>query len=179
MGGGAPSIPQRNLGAELGQTFGAFKKQELPAYQSFVGSEPILAGLSSYYSKYLDPTLQSGGALSREAEGDVYRQTGNLFAETGQLHGNQFIGQELLNREQYRQQRLQQAVNQSMGIESARTGNFMALLAPLLGFSQDVFSSNQNAAAAQAAAAGNKQAGTTSGILGTVGSVAGAVGTAY
>jgi hypothetical protein len=184
---GGPQIPQQNLGQELGQTFGAFKSQELPAFQNFVSGQPILEGqqqnylqsLQPFLQQYVQPILASGGALTHEQEGDVRRQTGALFAETGQLHGNQYVGQELLNRQAFQQQRVQQALQESgqvqqqgLGTEAAETGNFMALLAPLLNFGSDVFSSNQNAAAAQSIAGGNKASGGLSAGVGLIGAAA-------
>jgi hypothetical protein len=62
-----------------------------------------------------------------------------------------------------------------------RTGvsSYTALTNPLLAYASDLFSSNQNASAAQSIAGANKSAGTSSGIMSTIGSIAGAVGMAY
>jgi hypothetical protein len=95
----------------------------------------------------------------------------------------------LLNRDQYRQQRFAQALSQILGAESGTinpalqteqtaTGTFATLLNPLLNYSSDLFSSNQNAAAAQSIAGSNKQSGAVGGGLSALGSIAGAAGVA-
>lgn len=58
-------------------------------------------------------------------------------------------------------------------------GGHTALTNPILGWLSDLFSSNQNAAAAQSVAGANQKSGQTSGILSTIGSVAMAAATAY
>ena len=58
-------------------------------------------------------------------------------------------------------------------------GGYSGLTNPILGWLSDLFSSNQNAAAAQSVAGANQKGGQTGGILSTIGSVAGAVATAY
>ncbi len=204
--GGAPSIPQRNLTSELGQLFGQFPREE-QLFHRFAANEPLLSGaqdfallarwvgqhgqrsssgsLEDIFNTQLLPILQSGGALTPEQEGDVQRRSYAQSAELGNLHSPGAVGSELLNRDQYRQQRFNQALSQSQGLasgvlgnltgtESAETGNFSALMSPLLGFGQDLFSSNQNASAAQSIAGANKTGGITSGITSAVGSIAAA-----
>ena len=58
-------------------------------------------------------------------------------------------------------------------------GAFGGLTSPVLAYASDLFSSNQNAAAARYVAGGNKAGGTASGIMSTIGSIAMAAGTAY
>jgi hypothetical protein len=178
MGGSAPSIPQRNLTSELGQTFGAFKKQELPAYQNFVGNEPLLSGANNAAMNWLLPVLNSGGALTPEQDRDVTQATRAGFAARGNVTGNQALGAELLNRDQYRQQRFGTALSQVLGTEQAQVGDFATLLNPLLNYGSDLYSSNQNAAAAQSIAGANKSSGALGGGLGALGSIAGAAGVA-
>jgi hypothetical protein len=59
------------------------------------------------------------------------------------------------------------------------TEAYTKLTNPLLAYASDLFSSNQNAAANEAIAGANKSSGTSSGIMSTIGSIAGAVGMAY
>lgn len=277
MGGGGPSIPQRNISQEWPQIKKLYGGQE-NQYLQFTQKDPLLAAaypyaldqlsnvgqltqplqdllgqlpdtfagyqkelgglipglqdlISSQQSVYsgLQPILQSQGALTPEQNRDVTQATRARFAAQGNVMGNQAIGQELLDRDQYRQQRFGTALNQALGLsgsignlsgqeagiigqqagltgaqagittgltqgiqglqtgalgnvlntESTGVGSFSKLTNPILAYMSDLFSSNQNAAAAQSIAGANKSAGGLSGGLGAIGSIVGGVATAY
>ena len=207
---------QGNLGDLLGQVKG---------YQGDLG------GYKKPYQDvvdYLNPILQSGGALTPEQARNVDQQTRAAFAARGNVVGNQALGGELLNRDAARQSRYNQALTQSEGAtgllstltgqqgglsgllsqiigqqagitgmkgsltgalqdvtgkainpalqtEQTATGTFATLLNPLLSYGSDLFSSNQNASAAQNIAGGNKSSGLIGGGIGAIGSILGAV----
>jgi len=187
--GGSPSVPQRNLNQELGQTFGAFSNRELPLFNNWFQSQPDLGlsrtlttGALSAVTPYLTNVLQTQGALTPEMQRDVDQATRSGEAMRGMATTNQGLGQELLNREQYRQQRFQQAlgdvgmaVQPALATQQAATGTFATLMNPLLSYAQDLFSSNQNAAAAQSIMGANKGSGLIGGGLSSLGSVASSV----
>lgn len=234
MGGGGPSIPQRNLSSELGsilkylpkfaqgefkldQRYGQqFAKQDIglqrqfaPQYlglnlaelQKNIAGQPLLAELNTQAQG--DLAAGRGGADLTSAEANrIAGLTRAGFAARGNALGNQAMGAELLNREQYATQRQAQRRTfaedvlklnvgslGSLGGVVQPGGGYAAMQAglgaagqvanPLLSYGQDLYSSNQNAAATQSIAGANKSAGTAGGIMSTVGSIAGAVGAAY
>ena len=65
------------------------------------------------------------------------------------------------------------------GALGSAVSSFASLTNPVLAYASDLFSSNQNASAAQSVAGANKAGGTASGIMSTIGSIAMAAGTAY
>jgi hypothetical protein len=179
MGGGAPSIPQRSLGQELpqlGQGYGFQENQYLNFAQQ---KDPLLASAYGSAMDFLAPVLASGGQLSNEQIRDVTQNTLGPYAARGNAVGEQAYASQLLNRDQYRQQRYGTALNQLLGTERAGVQSFTELNNPILGYLQDLFSSNQNAAAAQSIAGANKQSGAIGGGLGAAGSIIGGVATAY
>lgn len=167
MGGGGISIPQRQLGPELGQLNQAFWKNIFPSYSRFLGQSPLLtAGQPTVQN-----TLTTGGALTPEQNTQVEQDTGAQLSAAGMRHTNPGIFAIELNKDQYRQGRFNQALQQAIGLQGAQTGNFMNLYGPALGFGQDVFSSNQNAQAAANIANANKSAGLGSGLMSSLASV--------
>jgi len=62
-----------------------------------------------------------------------------------------------------------------LGTERQGVQSFSALTNPILAYMSDLFSSNQNAAAAQAIAGANKSSGALGGGLGALGSIGGAL----
>lgn len=175
MGGGGVSIPQRNLGQELGTVFNKGLPMDEAAFSSFVQGQPLLSGAESAGEQWLLPVLQSGGALTPEQNRDVTQATRAGFAARGNVVGNQALGTELLNRDLYRQERFGTALNQTLGIEQSEVGDYATLINPLLSYASDLNSSNQNAAAAASVAGANKGSGLIGGGLSAVGSIAGAL----
>jgi len=189
---GGPDVPQRNLTQELGDITQGFKGNVLPLFNQWFNKQPLLgqsrdlalSGLTSIGGPAiagLAPIIASMGKLTPEQERDVALATRTGFAQRGNLMGNQALGAELLNRDVYRQQRFGTALNQAisaltgtispaLGTEQAAVGTFASLLDPLYGFGSDVFSSNQNAAAAQNIMGANK----TSGLAGAGATIGGA-----
>lgn len=188
--GGAPSVPQRNLTQELGKTFGAFKTQELPLFNNqWFNQQPLLSGARSLAlgaltgaTPWLTNLISTEGALSPEQQRYVDQQTLGAEGQSGMSYSLPGIASRFLNRDIFRQQRLAQGIQQlgqlvspALATEQAATGTFATLLNPLLNYSSDLFSSNQNAAAAQSIMGANKG----SSALGSATSVLGAAATAY
>jgi hypothetical protein len=189
MGGGAPSIPQRSFGQELpqiGQGYGFQENQ----YLNFTQKDPLLQAaygniqnvLQPSMQDFIAPVLSSGGQLSPEQIRDVTQNTLGPYAARGNAVGEQAYAAQLLNRDQYRQQRYAQALSefgqtqgQTLGTERAGVQSFTELNNPILGYLQDLFSSNQNALATQNIAGANKG----SGALGTGLSLVGSAAAAY
>lgn len=208
--------------------------------------ELLQRSLSGVYGSQIAPVLNRGGALTGEQERDVEQATRADFAARGNVMGNQALGSELLNRDQYRRTRfnealgqglgisgeerglasgieglygqdaatrlgltqglsglygqqaglrgqevglttglaqgvqgLQQgALNQALGAEQGQVGSFATLMNPLYSYGSDLSSSNQNAAAAQSIAGGNKSSGLIGGGASALGAIAGGVGIA-
>jgi hypothetical protein len=211
------------------------------AYGQAVPTPGLTGPLFQTYQQQITPVLQSGGALTPQMARDVTQQTRAGFAARGNVLGNQALGRELLNRDIYRQQRYNQALQQGMGVtgaisgldtaalqrglgaatglqqlggtglqqalgyasglqqlggtglqhalgytqglqglreapianmlrtQQAQTGSFGNLLAPTMGYGQDLFNTNYNAQAAANIANANKGAGTMSSIGSTLG----------
>jgi hypothetical protein len=87
-------------------------KQYAPQYQALnlaqmqrnIAGQPILAELN----RQAQSDLAAGGQLTPEQTRDIQQQTRAGFAARGNVLGNQALGAELLNRDQYAQQRLAQ-----------------------------------------------------------------------
>lgn len=162
MGGGAPDIPQQNLGQELGAILQYMPKFTQKQYglardygEKFAGKDialskqfgPQYAGLGLDIAKQYAPgyqqlnlqqmqraiqgspllnelnkqalaQLQTGGKLTPEQERDVTQATRAGFAARGNVIGNQALGAELLNRDVYSRQRLQEAQQLAMGLQN-------------------------------------------------------------
>jgi hypothetical protein len=164
---------------------------------------PLISSQQGIYSSLL-PILQSGGELTPEQAHDVSQSTRAIEAAQGNAHGNQALGTELLNRDTARQQRFQTALGQALGLSSSVSGltnelttgqqgidttalgnvlnteqtgvsSFSKVTNPILAYASDLFSSNQNAAAAQSIAGANKSSGSIGGIGSLLGSIISAI----
>lgn len=185
--GGGPSIPQRNLTDELGQTFGAFKSQELPIFNNqWFNGQPLLkkskdlaSGALTGLSPYLLDIIGRHGALSPEQLQEVGKDTFGDFATRGNAVGNQAFAANLLNRDQFQRQRLNEALGQEAGVinpalqtEQTAVGTFASLINPLLSYASNLNEGNQNAAGAQSIAGSNKTSGAVGGGLSAIASIA-------
>jgi hypothetical protein len=214
-------------------------ESQLRGYQGALGELlPQLQGYKQPYQdvvNYLNPILQSGGALTPEGERTATQEALRDAARGGMATTTPGLFSAALNREQYRQQRYNQALQQSesatnllgqltgeqagiigqqgnwstalanmLGQQGALTAESGALLGakqdvtgkaiqpalateqtatktysdlfnPLLAYISDLFSSNQNAAAAENVAGSNKKGSTTGSTIGALGSIIGAV----
>jgi hypothetical protein len=185
--GGSPSIPERSFSSEWPKIRQGYQGQE-NQYLQFIPKDPLLSQAYPFAQQTLAdlqwalPVIQSQGALTPEQAHDVSVQTRAIYAAQGNPYGNQELGAELLNRDLYRQQRLQQAMSIAsqglqnvLGTEQTGVRSFSALTNPILAYLSDLFSSNQNAAAAQSIAGANKSSGALGGGLGALGSIGGAL----
>lgn len=215
MGGGGSgdtSVLMRNPTQEkktVGNWYG-FQEGQL---NKFVGNQPLLStgqqgalgfwdqlfgqgsALTGAYNNFIAPTLASGGALTPQESRDVSQQTRNIASAQGTARSPGALGTELLNRDQYKQQRFNTALgqagqyqglqtgglNQLLGVQNAETQNFTSLTNPVLGYLGNLFGGNQQASIAQAQInqAGNqasqsKGAGITGGAINLLGSAAAA-----
>jgi len=110
---------------ELPQLTGGLRRMigQLPDASALAGPlRDVYGSLAGIYRSQIQPTLQSGGALSQEQMNTQNQETYRQFAELGNLRGNQAIAQSLLNREQYRQQRFNTALDQGLGISGEERG---------------------------------------------------------
>jgi hypothetical protein len=107
------------------------------------------------------------------------------------------LGRELLDRYEYTRGREKEAQQFGAQVEGLSEGDITRRLAagtgvlgagvqaytgltnPILAWLSDLFSSNQNAAAAESVAGANQKAGSTSGAISGITSVIGAAATAY
>jgi hypothetical protein len=215
-GGGGGGIDYRNWRSEQPQIRRGyrFQQRQLDRYGR---TQPLLAAaqtsalanqeqLSSLttpqttaLSQYVAPTLASGGALSSEAARNVAQQTRTIASAQGAARSPGALGTELLNREQYRQQRFNQAltqaqgigssvqglqtggINQLLGVQQNRVGTYTQLQNPILGYLGSMFGGNLQAQVAQSGIAAQQQAASdakTGQLIGSaissIGSVAGA-----
>ena len=156
MGGGAPSYPQQDIGAELGQIlkllpqfvqkqvglarrFGpVMARQDIKSAQEFgpqyldlnIGQlQRNIAGqpLLSTLNKQALSQLQLGGQLSPAESRDVTQQTRAGFAARGNVMGNQALGSELLNRDIYSQQKLKGAQQFASGVQNLNLSQLQGL----------------------------------------------------
>jgi hypothetical protein len=198
-GSGGGGAPNPNITPELRNIYKGFNTQTVPTFNNFVQGQPLLSTaqggaldffnqispvLQQTFGSQISPVLESGGALTAEQGRDVTQATRAAFAARGNIGGNQAIGAELLNRDQYRQQRFNQALgqagqiqgletgglNQLTGVEQAETSSFATLANPLYG----LFENAQNAATQLQIASENKNAGLAGGAISSIGSIAGA-----
>jgi hypothetical protein len=94
-GGGAPEPPPpRNLGEELSDIYGVFKRQGLRSYRQFVRKEPLLAKAQPVALRQLAnvPALQAPLTEVYKKIPDVSRLTGPLQTLIGQQMGT-YTGQ--------------------------------------------------------------------------------------
>jgi hypothetical protein len=225
-GGGGVDIPQRSFPEEWQGIKQGYKGQE-NQFKQFANKEPLLKGASDISlagmkdlssltdplrakyagladTSYLDEIIGSQGALTPEQDRNAQQAALGLSAGAGMANSNAGVAGALLNRDQYRRERLGEAFNErgqdisqrlglvsgiqgantaaiapALATEAGRTGAFSQVTNPILAYLSDLNSSNQNAAAAQSIAGANASAGKTSGTLGAVGSIVGGVATAY
>lgn len=109
--------PLATLEGNLPAQFDQYQ-QQLGGYQQKLGG--LYSGLAN--TDYLNQIIGSQGALTPEQGRDVTQQTRAAFAARGNVMGNQAIGSELLNRDQYRQQRLVTAFGERAADLGARQG---------------------------------------------------------
>jgi hypothetical protein len=81
-----------------------------------------LGQLGNVFNTQIEPGLMSGGALNPEQSRDVDQSTRAAFAARGNVMGNQALGTELLNRDQYRRQRFNELLGQGLGISGEQRG---------------------------------------------------------
>lgn len=124
----APQYAQTGLGLTkqfAGQYAGAgldIAKQYAPGYlqlnqqqmQQAIAGSPLLKELNAQALSQ----LQAGGKLTPEQERDVAQATRATFAARGNVIGNQAIGAELLNRDVFSRQRLQEAQQLAAGVQN-------------------------------------------------------------
>jgi hypothetical protein len=104
--------------------------KEIQGYQSQLGG--FLGAPGGAFE-----TAASGGALSKQMGRDVSQQFRNLNEAGGNVRGVGSLGQELLNRDMYRQQRYNTALTQSSGGLQQMAG-FTGQRANLLGQEQSL-----------------------------------------
>lgn len=142
---------------------------------------------------YLAPIIKSGGALTPDQQREAEQSSLALSEGAGMANSNAGIADALLNRDRFKRERFREALGEASGsisgiqgvtssaiapalaTEEARTGAFSKLTNPILAYMSDLFSSNQNAAAAESVAGANKSGGAAGGALSAVGSIASAV----
>lgn len=82
---------------------------------------PLVRTQQGVYNELL-PILRSQGALTPEQNRDVTQATRAAYAARGNVAGNQALGAELLNRDQYRQQRFANTLGQALGLSGSIQG---------------------------------------------------------
>jgi hypothetical protein len=106
--------------------FGGFQK-ELGGYQNQLGAlSGKLGGQANRLGNWLQsqvlPTIASHGALTPQMSRDVSQQTRAIAAAQGNAHSLGALGNELLNRDAYREQRFNQALQQGQGLLGQQSG---------------------------------------------------------
>jgi len=94
-------------------------QSQLKAYQQMLaGLQPgISAGLAQ-----TNPIVASGGALTPQLKNLADQQAEAGFASRGNLYGNQSVAGDLLNRDQYKQQRFNSAVQNQATLTGEQAG---------------------------------------------------------
>ena len=141
LGQASGSIPQGNLGGlegsiPMGNTGPAMQQAET---------------LTSSLHQFNDPVLASGGALTEEQERDVSQRTRGVLGAQGNLHGNQALGSELLNRQQFRDDRYNTALSRqaggiqtNLGVENQQFGQQQGIFSDLFGLKTGQFGQGQS-----------------------------------
>jgi hypothetical protein len=188
-GGGGGSINVPSLGSEISGVTKGFNQNVLPSFNNFVQGQPLLQNLEQFglqagqaIEPYLLSVIGNQGGLTPQESRASDQQTRGAFQARGNLFGNQAIGSEVLNRDQYKWQKLQQALGlagtteQLLGYpEQQATGNYATLTNPLYGLAAAQLGAQTQGQIAQAEAASQGKSGTGSLIgsgLGAIGSVA-------
>jgi hypothetical protein len=185
-GGGSVDVPSTSMA--IGETTRGFQRDVVPAYRQFAQHEPLLRearnlGLGAIrgISPYLTDVLSHPYDLPPELRNMATQSARGAFQARGNVLGNQAIGAEILNRENARQQRINQALLQSgqaeqlaIQPEQAQIGAFSSLMNPLYGLAAAQLGAQTQAGIAGQAAEGANKAGM--GQLG--GAVIGAAGIA-
>jgi hypothetical protein len=190
-GGSGGSINVPSLGSEIGQVTKGFQSNVLPSFNNFVQGQPLLQNLTQFglqagqaIEPYLLSVIGNQGGLTQQEMRSSDQQTRAAFQARGNLFGNQAIGSEVLNRDEYKWRKLQQALGlagtteQLLGYpEQQATGNYATLANPLYGLAAAQLGAQTQAQIAQAEAASQGKSG-TSGLIGSgigaIGSIAGA-----
>jgi hypothetical protein len=162
---------QNALGSALGLSgsiggltgeIGGLRAQDVATRQGLLGAEAGLTGAQAGLTGMGANLIGQQAGLTGMGAGLIGQQAGLDQSQAGILSG---LGAGI--------QGLQTgALNQALGTEKAQVGSYATLVNPLLGYGQDLFSSNQNAAATENAASSNKSSGLMSGLLGLGGSIA-------
>lgn len=227
-GGGSTSVQMRDPSKEKA-TIGNFYNFQENQASDYLNNTPLLntasQGAQGFWSQLpgmlgtlggqsnqlgnwlnssgINNTIMSGGALTPQMERDVSQQTRNIASAQGNAQSTGALGTELLNRDQYRQQRLgtalgegqgllsQQAgvlgqeqamqtggLNQLLGVQNAATQNFSVLTNPILGYLGNLYGGNQQASIANAeiqAKLQDQQNSKSSGLIGGGASLLGSV----
>lgn len=181
--GGSVSVP--SLGSEIGQVTGGFSKNLLPTFNQFVKGNPLLSTLGQYglglagaaYPE-LQQVISSGGALTPQETNLATQQARSAFQARGNVFGNQAVAGEALNRDQYKWQKLQQAMGmggqalQFLGYPAqTQAGVFSSLINPLYGLAGQQLQASTSAQEANQ----SKQADLIGAGIQSVGSIAGGV----
>jgi hypothetical protein len=174
MGGGAPEAVTRNIPDEQAQIKQLNLGQE-QQYKQFTKKDPILSGLYGQVAGWGD----NWGALSQEEQ----LATKRAADEYAQAHVSFFnpstVATEALTSDIYSNQKQAQRMGLASGVLTTGTQAYGALTNPILNYASDVIGFNANAENASKIAAANKGSSTSSGIMSTIGTVAGAAATAY
>lgn len=114
----------RNLPSTSGLTSNlTHTLRQLPAPGELTSQlQQRLGQLGNVYNTQIQPGLMSGGALNAAQNRDVEQATRADFAVRGNVMGNQALGTELLNRDQYRRQRFNELLGQGLGISGEQRG---------------------------------------------------------
>jgi len=141
----------------LGQTAGAVPQQNLGGLEGSIpmgNTGPALQQaetLTSSLHQFNDPVLASGGALTPEQERDVSQRTRGVLGAQGNLHGNQALGSELLNRQQFRDDRYNTALSRqaggiqtNLGVENQQFGQQQGIFSDLFGLKTGQFGQGQS-----------------------------------
>ncbi len=201
MGGGisiGPGPPKIKPGQTIGP-LNNYWQNAINQFEQFAGQEPQLqqgqrnygianqlgTAASNSIKEYVNPVLARGGALTPQQERDVTQQTDTAFASRGMATGNQAITSEFLNRDAAKENRYNQALQQSGGavqqqetlqqsaLSQASTGAniFGSLANPMTSLLNNILGENLQAATTTQVANQNKGAGTVGGITSSITSI--------
>jgi hypothetical protein len=182
MGGGGVNVP--SFGSELGQVTSGFSRNVLPTFNQFVAKNPLLSTLGQYglgfgaaAYPYLQQIIAGHGALTPQEANLATQQARGAFQARGNVYGNQAIGAEVLNRDQYRWNKLMQAMGMAGQTEQllgypaqTQAGVFSTLVNPLYGLAAQQL----QAATSGQEANQQKQSDLIGAGIKSIGSVAGA-----
>lgn len=174
MGGSSGDAPQRDFSQEW-PDIRQFENSQFGQVNAYGASSPLMNAAVQGALNFYGPILANGGELSPELARSVTQDTRNAFAARGNNYGNQSAVAEVMNREQFREGRVNTALAETTGVQNSLVSQFSSIVDPVLSYLSTLFQGNLAAQVQAQQANQGKEAGMFGGALSGAASIAGKV----